>query len=261
MAGERASKYRAAFLNRKKPPKVETPVKKSLVEKMMTAEEPKADKPILDKSAVDKTRLKNKKAILVSRHGKTALDPTHRSDGWLDLPLSDEGRVRLITIQQFVKDIPLTQIFAPDFLRTSESANLIASGTISRPKVVVSSDDSKTWNLGVFAGTEKEPNKPRVQYFMDHPTKIPEGGESYESFCTRFFSWLEGIKNKAEKGAGPFLLVLSGSSIRAISTRMTGDRKMLDLEEGGLMLLMPEDGEWKAEVLFGQKDENSEWLS
>ena len=223
----------------------------------MTAEEPNEGPDV-----VDKPSLKDKKSLFIVRHGKTALDPTHRSDGWLDLPLSDDGRVRLITVQQFLKDIPLKKIYAPDFLRTSESANIIASGTISKPQVVVSSDDSKTWNLGVFAGTEKAPNKPKVQYFMDNPTKVPEGGESYKNFCDRFFKWFDGIQDKVLKGEGPILVVLSGSSIRAISVKQTEDRKTLDLDEGGLMLMTPtKDGKWSAKVLFGQKDENNEWLS
>ena len=255
MAEERNSKYRAAFLKRKQVS--DTPAKKSLVEKMMTAEEPDEG---LD--VVDKPSSTDKKSIFIIRHGKTALDPTHRSDGWLDLPLSDDGRVRLITVQQYLKDIPLKKIYAPDFLRTSESAAIIASGTISHPQVVVASDDSKTWNLGVFAGTEKEPNKPKVQYFMDNPDKVPEGGESYNAFTKRFFSWLDGIQDKVRKGEGPILLVLSGSSIRAISVKQTGDRKKLDLDEGGLMLMTPKGkDEWNAKVVFGHKDETNEWLS
>ena len=33
-----------------------------------------------------------KTAIYLMRHGRTALDPMHRSDGWLDLPLSEKGQ-------------------------------------------------------------------------------------------------------------------------------------------------------------------------
>jgi broad specificity phosphatase PhoE len=238
------------------------PKKKTVIEKLMTRNE--SDKSAAsEKHALARKTDIDKKSLLILRHGKTALDPTNRSDGWLDLPLSDTGRVRLITAQQFVKDIPLTRIYAPDFLRTIESANIVASGTISHPEVVVASDNSKTWNLGVFAGTEKAPNKPKVQKFMDSPDSVPEGGESYNSFCKRFFEWFDGITSRLLKNEGPFLLVLSGSSIRALSVRLTGDRTQLDLDEGGLMLLnpKPKSDEWSAEVLFGHKDENSEWLS
>lgn len=256
----RASKYRAAYLKRKQSsesPAAELPKKTRRIPKDLLAKE----KPFESGDTVKKPSPLDKKTLFIMRHGRTALDPTNRSDGWLDLPLSDDGRVRLLTAQQFLKDIPLTQIYAPDFLRTSESANLVASGTISRPEVVVSSDDAKTWNLGVFAGTQKKPNKPKVQYFMDHPDKVPEGGESYNHFCDRFFGWLGKVQDKVKNGGGPILLVLSGSNIRALSTKMTGDRDTLDLDEGGLLSLVFKEGKWDAKVLFGQKDETNEWLS
>jgi broad specificity phosphatase PhoE len=257
------SKYRAAYLKRKQP----TPVAEETVTavKKVVRRTPKdllaKEKPYEGNDAVRKPSPLDKKTLFIMRHGRTALDPTNRSDGWLDLPLSDDGRVRLLTAQQFLKDIPLTQIYAPDFLRTSESANLVASGTISRPEVVVASDDAKTWNLGVFAGTQKKPNKPKVQYFMDHPDKVPEGGESYNHFKDRFFGWLDKVQDKVKDGKGPILLVLSGSNLRALSLKMTSDRDTLDLDEGGLLSLVYKDDKWDSKVLFGQKDETNEWLS
>jgi broad specificity phosphatase PhoE len=258
------SKYRAAYLKRKQGPKPAQEYAVATVKKVRRTSKDllaKETSPAEGGDAVRKPSPLDKKTLFIMRHGRTALDPTNRSDGWLDLPLSDEGRVRLLTAQQFLKDIPLTQLYAPDFLRTSESANLIASGTISRPEVVVASDDAKTWNLGVFAGTQKKPNKPKVQYFMDHPDKVPEGGESYNHFCDRYFAWLDRVKEKVAEGKGPILLVLSGSNLRALSTKMTGNRDTLDLDEGGLLSLVYKNGKWNSKVLFGQKDETNEWLS
>lgn len=255
MLGTGSSKYRAAFLARKN--KKKPLPKPSMSEKLMTKETPIEDEVVKKPNTVDK------KSLFIIRHGKTALDPTHRSDGWLDLPLTDDGRVRLLTAQQFLKDIPLTRIYAPDFKRTMETAEIIASGNINHPKVITASDDSKTWNLGVFMGTQKKPNKPKVQSFMDHPDKVPEGGESYNDFKSRFDTWLGKIKQMVLDGQGPFLLCLSGSNCREISLEMTGERDTLDLDEGGLMELTPSTtkGGWTAKVLFGHKDENNEWLS
>ena len=69
--------------------------KKSTTEKLMTAD----DQPYEGLEEVAKPPRNVKKVLYIARHGKTALDPTHRSDGWLDLPLTDDGRVRLITMQ------------------------------------------------------------------------------------------------------------------------------------------------------------------
>lgn len=215
-----------------------------------------------ESDVVKKPSESDKHSLFIMRHGRTALDPTHRSDGWLDLPLSDDGRVRLLTAQQYLKDIPLTRVYAPSFLRTSESANIISSGNINHPQVVVASDDAKTWNLGVFAGTQKKPNKPKVAYFMDHPDKSPEGGESYNNFVHRFTPWLESRKREVMEGQGPYLLVLSGSNLREIGMQEEEDREVYDLDEGGLLLGIPSaKGKWDWKVVFGHKDESNEWLS
>lgn len=198
--------------------------------------------------------------IFVMRHGKTALDPAHRSDGWLDFPLSDDGRVRLLTAEQFLKTIPIQTIYAPTLKRTTESAEILQSGILSHPSIKPA-DEAKTWNLGAIAGTPKKPNREVVDYFMKHPEAAPEGGESREDFRKRFLPWLDARKDEAEKKHGPFLLILSGSNIRETSLSLFGDEGVLDLDEGGLMVMYPTDGKWHAEVLFGHKDMDNEWLS
>lgn len=200
------------------------------------------------------------KAIFVIRHGKTALDPIHRSDGWLDFPLSDVGRTRLITAQQYLKDVPIKHIYAPSLKRTQETAEILQSGMISHPNVI-SSDESKTWNLGLLAGTPKKPNKPTVQWYMKHPEEKPEGGESRNDFKDRFLSWLSDRKKETVQKGGPILLVLSGSSIREISALLTGDEDTLDLDEGGLLVMRPVKDGWTASVVFGKKNQDDEYLS
>ena len=198
--------------------------------------------------------------IFVMRHGKTALDPAHRSDGWLDFPLSDDGRVRLLTAEQFLKSIPIQTIYAPTLKRTKESAEILQSGILSHP-AIKDADEAKTWNLGAIAGTPKKPNREIVAYFMKHPADKPEGGESREEFRKRFLPWLDARKADAVEKHGPFLLILSGSNIREISAALFGDESILDLDEGGLMVMYPVDGKWHAEVLFGPKDTDNDWLS
>ena len=82
------------------------------------------------------------KTIYVMRHGHTVLDVDKRSDGWLDMPLSDTGLESLIEAQQYLKMVPLTKIITSDLKRTKQTAELIESGMISDPKVAVSSERS-----------------------------------------------------------------------------------------------------------------------
>jgi len=199
-------------------------------------------------------------AIYVMRHGRTALDDIHRSDGWLDYPLSDQGRMRLITAQQYLKDIPIQRIYAPDLRRTRETAEIMKSGIISNPEFVVA-NEAKTWNLGTLMGTPKKPNKPVVMYFMSHPNDRPDGGESMFDFRVRFIPWFQARKAEVMGGAGPILIITSGSNLREISYQITGNKDAFDIDEGGLLVLHPRGDEWNGSVVFGHKDMDNPWLS
>jgi broad specificity phosphatase PhoE len=198
--------------------------------------------------------------FFIMRHGRTALDPTHRSDGWLDFPLSDDGRVRLLKAEQFLNTFPIKRIYAPTLKRTTESADILSSGILSHPEVVPA-DDAKTWNFGVLAGTIKNENRPLIEHFMQHTHEAPDGGESRDAFRARFLPWLDARKAEAKADDGPIMAVLSGSNIREISFQLFENEDTLDLDEGGLLVMYPEGDDWAAEVVFGHKDEDNDWLS
>lgn len=210
------------------------------------------------KIAMGKALGSSKEPVYVMRHGRTALDTMKRSDGWLDFPLTDDGRRHLIPAQQYLKDIPkpLCCIYSPSLKRNMETAEIIQSGMGVDPADIVVDDDAKTWNLGKqMVGGKKAPNRPRVKHLMANPDETPEGGESLNDFYARFLKWFNRILD--EKRAGPILLVLSGSCIREISLKLTGDRGKLDIDEGGLLLLRPAGGKWVGSVILGDKHESA----
>jgi broad specificity phosphatase PhoE len=193
--------------------------------------------------------------IYVMRHGRTALDKLDRSDGWLDFPLTDDGRRGIMPAQQFLKSMPtpLACIYAPSLKRTTETADIIKSGMGSKPANVIVSDEARTWNLGIeLIGSKKQPAKPIVKFYMRHPDKTPKDGESLNDFRKRFLTWFK--KQMTEKKEGPILLVVSGSNIREISQLLTGNRDILDLDEGGLMKLQPIGKMWHGAIVMGGKN-------
>src|SRR6267378_3965835 len=128
--------------------------------------------------------------LFLMRHGRTVLDSEHRSDGWLDYALSDEGRIGLMPVQQYLKSAPITQVFTNSLRRCAETAHVITSGILSKPKLSVH-DETRTWNLGELVGGKKKTNKPIVMYYMAHPEQEPKSGESLDAFRDRFlpFVW------------------------------------------------------------------------
>jgi broad specificity phosphatase PhoE len=192
-------------------------------------------------------------SIFLMRHGHTVLDVDKRSDGFLDFPLSDKGRLGVIDAQQYLKTVPLACIYCADLKRTKETAEIVKSGTMSDPKVE-KADDARTWNLGVFAGTAKKVSKPKVQDLMLNPGSRPMGGESYAEFQMRFLPWFEKISAEVLKSKKPVLYVGSGSNMRLIAQYLTGDLDNLDLDEGGLAVLHSVRGQWNIEVILGEDD-------
>ncbi|MDE2097034.1 MAG: histidine phosphatase family protein [Patescibacteria group bacterium] len=193
--------------------------------------------------------------IYLMRHGHTVLDVDKRSDGFLDFPLSDKGRLGVIEAQQYLKTVPLSYIRTAPLKRTVETAEIVKSGTVSDPKIQTD-DDGRTWNLGILAGTAKKISKPLVRELMANPTQRPPSGESYNEFLARFIPWFE--KNCTApvlKNGKPILYVGSGSNLRALGQNFVSDMDALDLDEGGLaMLYFVGNGPWQIEVILGEDD-------
>jgi len=188
--------------------------------------------------------------IYIMRHGRTALDMEHRSDGWLDMPLSDQGQRELIDSQQQLKAAPIKTIYTPDLKRTRETAELMKSGILSNPKIVVN-DDAKTWNLGILSGTRKRYGRPKVQALIANPATKPQGGESYKDFTSRFNPWFDKIAAEVVKTGKSILIVCSGSNLRLLGGRLLGDEDAVDLDEGGLACLRQVNGIWSGDVIDG----------
>ncbi len=192
------------------------------------------------------------KTIYVMRHGHTVLDVNKRSDGFLDFPLSDAGLESLIEAQQYLKMVPLTKIIGSDLKRVKQTAEVIESGVISDPKVVVASE-ARTWNLGVIAGTKKRYGRPEVQRLIDNPAEAPTGGESFNDFKARFMPWFE-----KQTTGGLVLFVGSGSNLRLLGSTLLGDADALDLDEGGLACLYSTGDSWYCSVIMGADDQQEE---
>lgn len=189
--------------------------------------------------------------IYVIRHGSTALDDTNRSDGRLDLPLSDEGRAQVVAALDHLRRIPITCIYAAPQKRTKETAEILQSGIFSEPEIELAKE-TITWNPG-DAGERKDRNKEMIRYLLAHPKVKPANGESYATFCNRFDKWLDKMKGESAS-EGPLLLVESGSCNRRISERIFNDRKILNVTEAGLYLLFKDGDDWTASIIDNDGD-------
>lgn len=191
--------------------------------------------------------------IYLLRHGRTAMDTLKRSDGWLDLPLSDRGRIGLIPAQQYLKLEPLKTIYAAPLRRTQETAHIVQSGVLKGPDVIPA-PKAMTWDLGVLSGTRKEESRPKIKQLINAPEERPIGGETHNEFRKRFMSWFKERVREARGDGKPLLIVCSGSNLRLLGTELFDDQDAFNLDEGGLVCLNNVDGQWHKEVIFGDPE-------
>lgn len=195
------------------------------------------------------------------RHGKTVLDKDKRSDGYIDLPLSEAGQSGVVAAaDEHLKGIPFQHIYAPDLKRTQETGHIISSGMSSQPPIHTH-NGLKTWNLGFLSGNQKKFNKRIVKFLLDNPSQIPLGGESYNQFTNAFDNAINEQKQGLLDGSlhGPILDICSGSNCRRLGETLLHDRQALNIDEGGIILLYPdEDGRWCACVISGGSEDYDE---
>lgn len=200
--------------------------------------------------------------IYAVRHGRTAMDISHRCDSHIDLPLSDEGREDVVdTLSNYLKDKGIKCIYTSGLARTWETGHIIATGLIPQPEEEVH-EEMLTWNLGNIAGDKKDKErKAIVQDLIAKPwKKAPGGGESYGEFTERFDAFFNNQLAEIKSGEqeGPILDVFSGSNCRRVGELLCGDREAVNLDEGGLMKIFPTKYGWAVQIMDKESGENDE---
>lgn len=88
-----------------------------------------------------------KRDIYIFRHGETDFNATKRMQGWMDVPLNDNGIAQAHALSEKMSDIKLDCIYSSPLLRALDTAKIVANGT-----KIITDDGLKEWNLGVFCG-------------------------------------------------------------------------------------------------------------
>ena len=162
--------------------------------------------------------------MMVIRHGTTQLNSDGKIRGWLNVPLSDEGRLDAQDMAKYLRNSPPDVIYTSDFIRAHDTAKIISEGTGTPIKEVTK--DLRPWNLGDLTGQLASEVHPIISdYAINKPDEAIPGGESFNTFKTRFLTKVQEITK-----ANPDKLV-------AIVTHHRGER----LLEGWANADQPED--------------------
>ncbi|MEN3186343.1 MAG: alpha-ribazole phosphatase [Atribacterota bacterium] len=153
------------------------------------------------------------KEIYLLRHGDT--DATERGyyAGWMDIPLSPEGRRRILRVREMLPQDGFRKVLVSPLKRTLETAQIVAYGA---PLEI--HEALKERSFGVWEGkgwTEIETGFPEeMRAWRRDPLHFtPPGGESFEAVLLRVATFWETFQKEPE---GRYLLVTHGGVIRSL---------------------------------------------
>ncbi len=136
--------------------------------------------------------------VLLVRHGQTKLNSEQgeRLRGWLDLPLTKQGKEDAAGAGEELKDYDVAELFSSDLRRARQTAKIIGDTIGVKP---TANPKLRPWNVGNLAGKLVSDIREDMDYYQKHPDKKVPGGESFESFYDRWEQELLALLRKAEK--------------------------------------------------------------
>lgn len=168
-------------------------------------------------------------AILVlMRHGESEGNRRNVFTGWLDLPLTDDGRAEAKSAAKLMKDagIGFDTAFASDLTRARESAEIVVA-CLGNFVPVVARAALKERNYGALAGRDKyevfrEFGHDQVLRWRRSFAEPQPGGESLGDTLERLRPFFEQEIERLLLRGRNVLVVAHGSSVRALIVLIEG---------------------------------------
>jgi probable phosphoglycerate mutase len=149
------------------------------------------------------------RSILLIRHGATKLNSEDNSAsvdkirGWLDVPLTAEGRAGAKKTAARLKDSGIEVIVSSDLQRAHDTAKEIAKACGAD---VVTTQKLRPWDLGVMTGQESKTSLPKIEKYVRAPDTVVPKGESFGSFRARA---LQGLCDVVKGHAGKKIAIVT----------------------------------------------------
>lgn len=151
------------------------------------------------------------RCLIIARHGETAWNAERRLQGQQDVLLNGRGQGQAANVADFLKEVPLLQIYSSTLVRCRATAEVIATANIGKLRVSFSGLLKET-ALGVLEGEMKdnqstaELSKYYEEFSRDEiNTRVPGGENLHDVYArvARFFADQDGLV----KGPGVRLIV------------------------------------------------------
>jgi probable phosphoglycerate mutase len=160
--------------------------------------------------------------ICVTRHGETDWNITGVLQGWIDVPLNENGRRQALQMAECFKVCGFSRVWTSPLSRASETAEIVAD-VLGLP-APLRSDGLKERNFGLIQGmTKRDLSILHPGLHADIMRRDPachfDEGESPDHFADRIIDALHEI---AERHPGERVLVVTHGWVMDVITRHVG---------------------------------------
>lgn len=171
-------------------------------------------------------------SVIFVRHGATALNAdgtsADRIRGWLDVPLSPQGRKQAASTASKLADTPdaaVTHIFSSDLSRAADTAKTWGKATQTP---VTLHKQLRPWNLGNLAGKPSDAVNKIIQALVAHPDEpAPGNGETFHQFLRRYLTFVMPlVRSKTQYGVVAHLRNVKALEA-ALASHMTNPRRSI----------------------------------
>lgn len=163
----------------------------------------------------------------ILRHGKTTYqkdkkDLTYPRNPTDSVPLADEGREQIRKRSQEIKELGISKIYASDFLRTKQTAQIVKNETGFSGEIIFDRR-LRDLDLGVWHDRKKEDFYNKFPINKNSFSIKLEGGESWEMVEKRMIGVLEDIdKNNSQEKV---LIISHGDPLWLLEGRIKNKSK------------------------------------
>ena len=205
--------------------------------------------------------------IFLIRHARTRLNKGNqnaedRIRGWLQIPLSPEGREESKRIAKSLVGLGIEKLMCSDLDRAVETAQAI-SDELGIP-ISKRSKDFRPWNLGEFQGEPTKEVIPKIHDYAEHrPDEIVPGGESFTTFCCRLTKALRFLMEQHKQNKLSTTAVVTHYRDLKLAEGWIGGKgnraKMLRIfftdntPTGAILKIFPVKDGWDYKLIIGKK--------
>ncbi len=188
--------------------------------------------------------------LILIRHGHTPLNSHGKEErlrAWLDIPLDEQGLQEAEETALQIAGYPVTAIYSSDLKRAGQTAEAIRRTTNAS---VVTTDELRPWNLGVFGGQLLREIIPFLNLLNERPDLPAPNGESFHQFYARYSRRLTEMLALAEQSSGYIVAVTHVRNLLAAKTILEhGDRDRVPVQggpsTGTVTFIEKVDGAWR----------------